>query len=376
MSESSEREPVTVRYEVVFALPLLVPFPDDYSVRQYEHEDEPDVLSLRFRWGEASDSRTFGAITAAMRETWGTEIGESGPHDAFRDRITVVIGSTVARPLRLDAPHEELGDPYFARILRQTDDIVQAYGLLMHQPVPRLGPTTIFPGMVQRWVREDETATEPTVVVLDTEKTAMERVERLLPLSQERLNELAKIGGRLDSVRAGRPFYTSVKLFAAAERALNAREPEAAVVEAASAIESMGWEILHSLAEEDGQSVPNAKTTFGNVLKDHLLRRLQVPAQDPIVEAWVRDGYEVRHRVVHDGAEATLAVALTAARAAEALSARLDEALVDLVRRYPRTAARKLGQPLLERAPGEPGLREIVEAESTSPIKVGVVQAE
>lgn len=376
MSKSKEGESGATRYEVVFALPVLVPFPDDYSVRQYEHEDEPDVLSLRFRWSEASDSRIFGAITAATRETWGTEIGEIRPHDAFRDRITVVIGSTVARPLDLDAQHEELGDPYFTRILHQTDDIVQAYGLLMHQPVPRLGPTTIFPVMVQRWVREDETVTEPTVVVLDTEKTAMERVERLLPLSQERLNELAKIGGRLDSVRAGRPFYTSVKLIAAAERALNAREPEAVVVEAASAIESMGWEVLQSLAEEDGQPVPNAKTTFGNVLKVHLLRRLQVPAQDPSAEAWVRDGYEVRHRVVHDGAAATLGDALTAVQAAEALSARLDEALVALVSRYPRTAARKLGQSLLERAPGEPGLVEIVAAESASPIKVGVVQAE
>lgn len=177
MSKSNAREPGIVRHEVAFALPVLVPFPDDYSVRQYEHEDEPDVLSLRFRWGEASDSRTFGAITAAIRETWGTEIGEIRPHAAFRDRITVVIGSTVARPLQLDALHEELGDPYFARILRQADDIVHAYGLLMHQPVPRLGPTTIFPVMVQRWVREDETATEPTVVVLDTEKTAMGRVE-------------------------------------------------------------------------------------------------------------------------------------------------------------------------------------------------------
>ena len=198
-----------------------------------------------------------------------------------------------------------------------------------------------------------------------------------MPLSQERLNELAKIGGRLDRVRAGRPFYMSVRLMAAAERALNAREPEAAVVEAASAIESRGWEALRSLAEEDGQSVPNAKTRFGNVLRDHLLRRLQVAPQDPIVEAWIHEGYEVRHRVVHDGDAATLADALTAIQAAAALSARLDEALVALVRRYPRTAARKLGQSLLERAPGEPGLQEVVEAESAaSPIKVGVVQAE
>jgi hypothetical protein len=97
MSKPKEGESAPMRYEVVFALPVLVPFPDDYSVRQYEREDEPDVLSLRFRWSEASDSRTFGAITAATRETWGTEIGEIRPHDAFRDRITVVIGSTVAR---------------------------------------------------------------------------------------------------------------------------------------------------------------------------------------------------------------------------------------------------------------------------------------
>jgi hypothetical protein len=40
---------------------------------------------------------------------------------------------------------------------------------------PRLGPTTVFPLVVQRWLREDETAAEPAVVVLGTEKTAMER---------------------------------------------------------------------------------------------------------------------------------------------------------------------------------------------------------
>lgn len=58
----------------------------------------------------------------------------------------------------------------------------------------------------------------------------------------------------------------------------------------------------------------------------------------------VREGYEVRHGVVHDGAEVTLADALTGVRTAVAVSTRIDDALVALVRRYPRTAARELGQ--------------------------------
>ena len=121
---------------------------------------------------------------------------------------------------------------------------------------------------------------DPELVVLDTEKTALERVERLLPMSQPKRNELAKIAARLDRVRAGRPYYTSVRLFASANRSLIARDPQAAVVEAASAVESMGWETLRSLAEEDGKPAPSSRTAFRNVLLDHLLPRLGVSVRE------------------------------------------------------------------------------------------------
>lgn len=364
------------RYEVIFALPVLLPLPDDYAVTQYAEENGPVVATIRFRWGEAIDSRAYGAITAVARESWGRQITETGPHQAFRDRVTVVIGSTVARPLWDDAPHEELSDPYFARILRQVDNLLQAYGLLASLPVPNLGPTTMFHVMVQRWVMSDGSTTNPTLVVLDTEQTAWERVERLLPMSQAMRNELAKIAARLDRVRSGRPYYTSVRLFASATHSLNARDPEAAVVEAASAVEAMGWETLRSLAEEDGKAAPSARTAFRKVLLDHLLRRLSVPDSDPSVVHWLSASYELRHRVVHEGAEPTMAAALEAAQASEALSARLDDALVDAVARYPRTAARKLGSALLERVPANPDVAAVVGEETVSPMKVGMVQEE
>lgn len=364
------------RYEVIFALPVLLPLPDDYSVTQYAGEDGPVVSTIRIRWSEAIDSRPFGAITAVTRESWGTQITEIGPHQAFRDRITVVIGSTVAGPVWDDAPHEELSDPYFARILRQVNDLLQAYGLLACQPVPNLGPTTIFNVMVQRWVMSDGSTTHPDLVVIDTEKTAWERVERLLPMSQSKRNELAKIAARLDRVRAGRPYYTSVRLFASANRSLIARDPEAAVVEAASAMESMGWEMLRSLAEEDGKPAPRSRTAFRNVLLHHLLPRLGVPDSDPAVVRWLSDGYELRHKVVHEGAEPTMASALEATQAGDAISARLDDALVGVVALYPRTAARKLGSTLLERIPGDATLAAVVAEETVSPLKVGVVQEE
>jgi hypothetical protein len=376
MGKGKRRRLKRENYEVIFALPVLLPLPDDYSVTQYAGEDGPVVSTIRFRWGEAMDSRPFGAITAVTRETWGTQITEIGPHQAFRDRITVVIGSTVARPVWDDVPHEELSDPYFARILRQVDNLLQAYGLLASQPVPNLGPTTIFHVMVQRWVMSDGSTTDPELVVLDTEKTAWERVERLLPMSQAKRNELAQIAARLDRVRAGRPYYTSVRLFASANRSLIARDPEAAVVETASAVESMGWETLRSLAEEDGKPAPSSRTAFRNALLDHLLPRLGVPAADPAVVRWLADGYELRHKVVHDGAEPTMAAALEATRAGDALSARLDDALVDAVALYPRTAARKLGSALLERVPGDAAVAAVVAEETVSPLKVGVVQEE
>jgi hypothetical protein len=364
------------RYEVIFALPVLLPLPDDYSVTLYAGENGPVVTTIRFRWSEAIDSRPFGAITAVTRESWGTQITEVGPHEAFRDRITVVVGSTVARPLWDDAGHEELSDPYFTRILRQVDNLLQAYGLLASQPVPILGPTTIFHVMVQRWEMSDGSMTKPNLVVLDTEKTAWERVERLLPMSQAKTNELAKIAARLDRVRAGRPYYTSVRLFASANRSLIVRDAEGAVVEAASAVESMGWEILRSLAEEDGKPAPNPQTTFRNVLVDHLLRRLGVPDSDPAVVRWLEYGYKLRHKVVHEGNQPTMAAAIEAARSGEALSARLDDALVDAVGRYPRTAARKLGSALLEKVPGDDAVSAVVGEENVSPLMVGVMQEE
>ena len=76
--------------------------------------------------------------------------------------------SDVARSLWDDAPHEELSDPYFARISRQVDNLLQAYGLLASESVPNLGPTTIFHVMVQRWAMSDGSTTDPTLVVLDT----------------------------------------------------------------------------------------------------------------------------------------------------------------------------------------------------------------
>lgn len=373
-AQPRRKPPERERYEVIFALPLLLPLPDDYAVTQYDGEDGPAVTTIRFRWGEARDSRPYGAITAVTREAWGTQITELGPHEAFRDRLTIVIGSTVARPLWDDLPHEELSDPYLTRLLRQVDNLVQAYGLLASQPVPNLGPTTIFHVMVQRWVMSDESTTEPSVVVLDTEKTAWERVERLLPLTQAKRNELAKIAARLDRVRGGRPYYTSVRLIASAHRSLIARDPEAAVVESASAVESMGWEMLRSLAEEDGNPQPNARTAFKNVLIHHLVRRLNIDVADAVVARWLTEGYELRHRVVHEGAQTSLAAALAAARAAEDLSTRLDDALVAAVARYPRTAARKLGSVLLERVPGDAALAAVVAEETVSPLKVGVAQ--
>src|SRR5438874_10575152 len=108
-------------------------------------------------------------------------------------------------------------------------------------------------------------------------------------MSQAKRNELAKIAARLDRVRAGRPYYSSVRLLASANRSLIARDPEAAVVEAASAVESMGWEILRSLAEEDGKPAPTARTAFRKVLLDHLLRRLGVPDSDPAVVHWLSE---------------------------------------------------------------------------------------
>jgi len=79
-------------------------------------------------------------------------------------------------------------------------------------------------------------------------------------------------------------------------------------------------------------------------------------------------------RVVHEGAQSTMATALEAARAGEALSARLDDALVDAVARYPRTAARKLGLALLDRVPEDAAVAALVAEEAVSPLKVGVVQ--
>ncbi len=74
------------RYEVIFALPVLIPFPDDYAVTHYVGEHEPPVTVIRFRWGQADDSRPYGAITAVTREAWGTHVSEIGPHQAYRDR--------------------------------------------------------------------------------------------------------------------------------------------------------------------------------------------------------------------------------------------------------------------------------------------------
>jgi len=113
---------------------------------------------------------------------------------------------------------------------------------------------------------------------------------------------------------------------------------------------------------------------FRKVLLDHLLRRLGVPDSDPAVVHWLSEGYKLRHKVVHEGAQSTMATALEAARAGEALSARLDDALVDAVARYPRTAARKLGLALLDRVPEDAAVAALVAEEAVSPLKVGVVQ--
>jgi hypothetical protein len=51
-----------------------------------------------------------------------------------------------------------------------------------------LGPTTIFHVMVQRCAMSDGSTTDPTLVVLGTEKTAWERLEQLLPTSQAKRN--------------------------------------------------------------------------------------------------------------------------------------------------------------------------------------------
>lgn len=110
------------RCEVIFALPLLLPLPDDYTVTHYAGEDGPDVTIIRFRWGEAIDSRAFGAITSVARESCGaadhrdrTARGIPGPNHRRH----------LARPLWDDAPHEGLSDPYFARLLRQVDNLLQ-----------------------------------------------------------------------------------------------------------------------------------------------------------------------------------------------------------------------------------------------------------
>jgi hypothetical protein len=372
------------RYEVIFALPVFVSFPHDYSVTMTVAADSAapridadDALftQLSFFRSTAADSRPYAAMVRVAEHEWGVTVHEDGPHQAFPDRITIVAATTPMVPLPGDDTHEELDDPYFVRILRLVDNIAEAYGLETGQPVPRLGPSTMFHVLLTRTIDGDGVAAAPDVSVLDTEATARRRVERLLPMSFATRTEVARTAARLDRVRVGRPYYSAVRLLASAHRAFLSREPDSAVVSATSAIESMVTEMLASVADEDGIAAPHSNTALKNLLVDHLLRRLGVPVQDPAVTAWISDGYQLRHRVVHEGAPASLAQALTALRAADDLSRRLDGALVDAVDRYPRTAARKMGRELLGRVTPTPAIRAILdEVEAGNPLRVGIVQ--
>jgi hypothetical protein len=375
MTEQATKPTAGRRYEVIFALPALLPFEDGYRVTLTSgRTEEGGVTTLTFRWVENRTSTPYLAMRTVASLEWSEHVAETAPGDAFRDRMTIVVASTPDEALWDDEPHEELTDPYFARILRLVDGLLEAYGLLSSQAVPRLSPTALFPIMLQRRVDRKGVASAARVVVLDTERTSRGRAHRLRPLSTTDINELARIGARLDRVRAGRPYYTAVRLLASAERALNAREPEAAIVSAASAVESMGSELLRSMAEEDGVAAPATRTAFKNVLMHHLLPRLGLSEEEDAVAHWLTVGYGVRHKVVHEGHRATLAEAFEATVAAGNISQHIDQVLIGLVSLYPRTAARKLGPSLLDRIQADGKLVAIVKEENASPILVGVVQ--
>ena len=97
------------RYEVIFPLPVFIPFDDGYEVAAGPYgADESEITRVTFRRTEAEWSRPFHAMRAIASDAWGAEIRETGPDSAFRDRITVIVGST---------PQAGYGTTYRARSL-------------------------------------------------------------------------------------------------------------------------------------------------------------------------------------------------------------------------------------------------------------------
>jgi len=239
--------------------------------------------------------------------------------------------------------------------------------------MPRLGPTNLFPALIERHIDANGTPGPATVSHLGDETIVRRRVRWTLPMTQQDLVMLAKTQARLDRVRAGRPYYTALRLLSSAERSYAAREAEAAVVQASSAIESMVVETVRSMAAELATPAPKPKTPLRQLMRQYLLPWLGLTEQDPAVARWLVSGNDLRHRVVHEGAAVTLSEAKAALEAAGAFSTRIDDALVANVDRMPRTSARKLGQALLERLQDNPALRAIVEEENVSPLLVAIV---
>ena len=110
-----------------------------------------------------------------------------------------------------------------------------------------------------------------------------------------------------------------------------------------------------------------------SVARNYLLPWLGLTDRQPIVARWLRSGYAIRNRVVHEGEAMSLAQAKEALEAAEAFSMEVDDRLAANVGRTPRTAARKLGKSLLDRVTADDALRAIVEEETAGPLFVGVV---
>lgn len=115
------------------------------------------------------------------------------------------------------------------------------------------------------------------------------------------------------SVEHNHPLVPSSHLFLSAEQAMHRGQLTHAIVDSGTAVEMLVAAAVRSLAEDQGYSEKKLEgvmeAPFANLVKHHFASFLgyatNPKASDDALGIWWREGYQIRHAVVHEGRKAT-----------------------------------------------------------------------
>lgn len=308
------------------------------DVEFFRDDEIPDSLRTDsrfvFRRAAVAGASAGAAAMAAFSDFWeGLQFVDSGPAlDALEapSAATVVAASTGAIVEEVDgvghATEREL-TALFERVLRQLNEFLTMLGFSAQNPEIGAVRRTELPTHIPVVLDIDLAGTLPRHAELATMQLHGFATDPVADATVLYAHDLA-FRDRDDSW----PFKPIVTLLHRALRDRYAGVADQAVIELGTAVELLAELVVRESLRRDGASAERVgkvlQAGLTNLLRDHVVPILARQARDrDAAERWIRDCYQLRKQVVHEGHTPTVEEIRQAFHATNDLASEIGEAL-------------------------------------------------